>query len=180
MTLKHRSRQYKVQHSVEDHVARTSSSSESTSLVHAQDDHVKAIFARYRRASVPSLSPTYDGQLRIETDVPSEEDLFKYNAQRWLWNENDHLARRYREFNVGALIKAAEAACGTDAQCVNFTKLPEGNFNKTFLLTMRNGVELIARVPNPNAGTSPYVTASEVATMDYVCGSCAIEPRLIS
>jgi len=52
--------------------------------------------------------------------------------------------------------------------CVEIEKLPEGNFNKTFILTMNNGKQVIAKVPNPNAGHAHFTTASEVATMDFV------------
>jgi hypothetical protein len=69
------------------------------------------------------------------------------------------------------LIRRVEEATGSDASCVEITKLPEGNFNKTFLATMQDGRKLIARLPNPNAGRPHYTTASEVATMDYVCFS---------
>jgi len=72
------------------------------------------------------------------------------------------------KFNLEALIAVAEKAADSDAKCVEFTKLPEGNFNKTFLVTMSDGREVIARLPNPNAGRPHYTTASEVATMDYV------------
>jgi hypothetical protein len=51
-----------------------------------------------------------------------------------------------------ALIRIAENAVGSDASCVEVTKLPEGNFNKTLLVTMHDGHQLIARLPNPNAG----------------------------
>lgn len=33
---------------------------------------------------------------------------------------------------------------------------------------MDDGKELIAKLPNPNAGRGHYTNASEVATMDYV------------
>ncbi|KAF2132436.1 phosphotransferase enzyme family protein [Dothidotthia symphoricarpi CBS 119687] len=52
--------------------------------------------------------------------------------------------------------------------CVKIEKLPEGNFNKVFLLSMDDGQELIAKLPNPNAGLAHFTTASEAATMDYV------------
>ncbi|KAG2420999.1 hypothetical protein HFD88_000614 [Aspergillus terreus] len=52
--------------------------------------------------------------------------------------------------------------------CVQVQKLPEGNFKKVFLMTMDNGREVIAKLPNPNAGRQHFTTASEVATMDYV------------
>lgn len=94
--------------------------------------------------------------------------MFDYKAHRWLWNETEQLQRRYLRFDIEALIRAGEDAAGPGAKCVEVTKLPEGNFNKTFLLTMRYGQELIARLPNPNAGRPHYTTASEVATMDYV------------
>lgn len=68
-----------------------------------------------------------------------------------------------------ALIRVIEEVISLDASCVGLTRLPEGNFNKTFLATMQDGRELIARLPNPNAGRPHYTTASEVATMDYVC-----------
>jgi hypothetical protein len=99
----------------------------------------------------------------------SENDVFTYKAQRWLWNESDQLRRRYLEFDLKALVRVAEDAVGSDANCVEVTKLPEGNFNKTFLVMMHDGYQLIARLPNPNAGRAHYTTASEVATMDYVC-----------
>lgn len=62
--------------------------------------------------------------------------------------------------------------------CIHVQKLPEGNFNKVFLITMDDGKEVIAKLPNPNSGRKHFTTASEVATMDYVrnysyviCGS---------
>jgi hypothetical protein len=107
------------------------------------------------------------------TQVPavdvSEDDVFRYKAQRWLWSEPDQLERRYLRFNLEALICATEHAVGSGAKCVEVTKLPEGNFNKTFIVEMHDGRQVIARLPNPNAGRSHYTTASEVATMDYVC-----------
>ena len=48
------------------------------------------------------------------------------------------------------------------------SKLGEGNFNKTFLLKMDNGAEVIARIPHPNAGPPHFTTASEVATLCFL------------
>jgi hypothetical protein len=67
-----------------------------------------------------------------------------------------------------ALIHVADGASEIAANCLEITKLPEGNFNKTFLVMMHGERQLIARLPNPNAGRPHYPTASEVATMDYV------------
>jgi hypothetical protein len=98
----------------------------------------------------------------------AEDDIFSYRAQRWLWNESEQLQKRYLKFNLEALIRAAENAAGAGAKCAEVTKLPEGNFNKTLLVEICDGRQLIARLPNPNAGRPNYTTASEVATMDYV------------
>ncbi|KAJ8116979.1 hypothetical protein OPT61_g1714 [Boeremia exigua] len=111
----------------------------------------------------------------------SESDVFTYKAQRWLWNESDQPKRRYLKFDLNALVKVAENTMGSDVSCVEVTKLPEENFNKTFLLTMHDGHQLIARLPNPNAGPARYTTASEVATMDYVRDRLQIPvPKIIS
>src|ERR1700761_6780699 len=46
-------------------------------------------------------------------------------------------------------------------------KLPEGSYNKAFILDLDNGKQVIARIPNPNAGPSRLITASEVATIAF-------------
>ncbi|EPE31723.1 Protein kinase-like (PK-like) [Glarea lozoyensis ATCC 20868] len=45
-------------------------------------------------------------------------------------------------------------------------------YNKAFLLTMENGTQVVAKVPNPNAGLAHFTTASEVATMDFALNVC--------
>lgn len=47
-------------------------------------------------------------------------------------------------------------------------KCAEGLHNKAFLLTLDTGEEVFAKLPNPNAGPSRYLTASEVATREFV------------
>lgn len=47
-------------------------------------------------------------------------------------------------------------------------KCQEGLYNKAFILTMDNGVELTAKLPCPAAGPQYYTTASEVATRTFV------------
>lgn len=51
---------------------------------------------------------------------------------------------------------------------VKVLKCPEGIHNKAFILTMDNGAELFAKLPNSNAGPAHYTTASEVATRYFV------------
>ena len=41
-------------------------------------------------------------------------------------------------------------------------------YNKAFLLSMDDGVQVVAKIPNPNAGRPHMTTASEVATMEFV------------
>ncbi|EGE08072.1 phosphotransferase enzyme family protein [Trichophyton equinum CBS 127.97] len=93
--------------------------------------------------------------------------LFQYTSGRWLWGEEEQLAARYVKFDVAALCQVAADAVGARS-CTDITKLPEGNFNKVLLLTMDDGKEVIAKIPNPNAGHPHFVTSSEVATMDFV------------
>ncbi|KAH8817179.1 hypothetical protein F5884DRAFT_874085 [Xylogone sp. PMI_703] len=51
---------------------------------------------------------------------------------------------------------------------IKLSKCTEGQYNKAFLMTMDNGAEVIAKIPNPNAGPSFYTTASEVATRHFL------------
>jgi hypothetical protein len=51
---------------------------------------------------------------------------------------------------------------------VSIKKYPDGMYNKAMLLTMDNGTQVVAKVPNTNAGKPHFTTASEVATMDFV------------
>lgn len=60
-------------------------------------------------------------------------------------------------------------------------KYPDGLHSKAFLLTMDSGVEVVAKVPNPNAGLAHFTTASEVASMDFVRDICATTtPRVLA
>ncbi|EER24645.1 hypothetical protein CPC735_060150 [Coccidioides posadasii C735 delta SOWgp] len=52
--------------------------------------------------------------------------------------------------------------------CTKVLKFVEGLHNKALLLTMNNGKEVFAKLPNPNAGPARYVTASEVATREFL------------
>ncbi|KAJ5375106.1 Aminoglycoside phosphotransferase [Penicillium concentricum] len=65
------------------------------------------------------------------------------------------------KFNLAKPVKIATQATGS-ISCVEVQKLPEGNFNKVLLLTMNDGKEVIAKLPNSNAGPQYFTTASEV------------------
>ena len=50
-------------------------------------------------------------------------------------------------------------------------KLAEGGFNRTFLITMRDGFRMVARIPYSSTEPKYYLVASEVATMDFLRSS---------
>ena len=100
-------------------------------------------------------------------DRRESDNFFTYTSGRWLWDEEYQLKQRTIQFDVEALKAAAAHAVDADS-CVEMLKYREGNFNKIFLLKMDNGVELIARIPHPNAGLPHFTTASEVATLSFL------------
>ncbi|PWY89763.1 phosphotransferase enzyme family protein [Aspergillus heteromorphus CBS 117.55] len=104
--------------------------------------------------------------LALSSDC-DEDSLYCYTAGRWIWNEKDQFSRRYVKFDLAELVRVAIQVTQSKS-CVQVKKLPEGNFSKVFLMTMDDNKEVIAKLPNPNAGRPHFTTASEVATMDYV------------
>lgn len=82
-------------------------------------------------------------------------------------DEAENLQRREIRFDLNKLARVAADSVGT-AQCISIKKYPDGMFNKAFLLSMEDGREVVAKVPNPNAGVPHFTTASEVATMEFV------------
>ncbi|KAK2740936.1 Phosphotransferase enzyme [Myotisia sp. PD_48] len=98
----------------------------------------------------------------------TSSDFYRYTSGRWLFEEEQQLEARHVRFNVDSLVAIAARCIGHEpASCVKVEKLLEGDFNKCLLLTMEDGSQVVARVPNPNAGRPHYTTASEVATMDF-------------
>ncbi|KAJ5958882.1 phosphotransferase enzyme family protein [Penicillium vulpinum] len=95
------------------------------------------------------------------------EALNRFTSGRWLWNERQQLACCYVKFDLSTLLKLAASATGSRS-CTQVSKISEGQYNKVFQLTMDNGREIIAKLPNPNAGRPHFTTASEVATMDFL------------
>lgn len=56
---------------------------------------------------------------------------------------------------------------------VSISKLAEGGFNRTFVVALRDGRQVVARVPYPMTVPNYYAVASEVATIKYQ-QSCGI------
>jgi hypothetical protein len=85
-----------------------------------------------------------------------------------MFSFNDALrhTERRRIFNVDGLCRlAAESVYRGLDDIVNFAKLAEGGFNRTFLITMHDGFQMVARIPYPATIPKYYAVASEVATM---------------
>lgn len=107
-----------------------------------------------------------NGYLDVRWD---DDSFYHYTGGRWLFNEAEQLADRCVKFNMAELVRVATKSLGcSPSSCVSVEKLPEGNYNKAFLIKMCDGRQVVAKVPNPNAGLPFYTTASEVATMDFV------------
>ena len=51
---------------------------------------------------------------------------------------------------------------------VSFTKIAEGGFNRVFEIKIRNGTQILARLPYPSTHPKRYAVASEVATLDFL------------
>jgi hypothetical protein len=111
--------------------------------------------------------PLAAAAISSQSNAGSSSDFYGYTSGRWLWNEKEEFAGRYLKFNIPELKRAAAEAIGSTS-CVQIEKLDEGSYNKVFLMTMEDGRDVIAKLPNPNAGRPHFSTASEVATMDYV------------
>ncbi|KAG6379580.1 kinase-like domain-containing protein [Boletus reticuloceps] len=111
---------------------------------------------------------------------PEYEEFFRYTFGRWIYNEREQMRIRYTPFDVDALKQIAATAAGAD-RCVQMVKLAEGSFNKIFLLTFDNYVNLIAKVPCSLVAPRRLCTASEVATMDYARTVLGLPvPRILS
>ncbi|KAF5386262.1 hypothetical protein D9615_002307 [Tricholomella constricta] len=102
----------------------------------------------------------------------SPNDLVNYSSGRWLINNDLRLEERRREFDVDKLCRLAVQSVGRISQDIDtFVKLAEGGFNRTFLITMHGGFEMVARIPYPVTVPKFYAIASEVATMCFLRSS---------
>ncbi|KAK6000893.1 hypothetical protein QM012_002976 [Aureobasidium pullulans] len=100
-------------------------------------------------------------------DLEIKEDLFNFTRGRFVCNEQYETSQRHVRFNVNELARRAAHAIGA-SKCIKIAKYPDGMYNKSMLLTMDDGSQVVTKVPNPTAGLPHYTTASEVATMDFV------------
>jgi hypothetical protein len=101
------------------------------------------------------------------TDLSCTAEIFNFTKGRFVANEQHELAQRHRTFNVRELAQQAARAVKAD-RCLSIKKFPDGMYNRVLLLSMDNGKEVVAKIPNPNSGQPHFTTASEVATMKFV------------
>ncbi|EEQ30887.1 phosphotransferase family protein [Microsporum canis CBS 113480] len=103
---------------------------------------------------------------RQMNDWNSNDEFFKFTRGRFVVEEAENLRRREIRFDMNRLAQVAADSIGA-AQCISVKKYPDGMFSKAFLLSMDDGRDVVAKVPNPNAGLAHFTTASEVATMEF-------------
>lgn len=105
--------------------------------------------------------------LLIESDLKYGDDLFNYTRGRFVRDEEYEMSQRRVRFNVNELARCATEAIGARS-CVSVEKYPDGMYNKSMLLTMDDGSQVVAKVPNPNAGVPHFTTASEAKLRQWV------------
>ncbi|KAF8995945.1 kinase-like domain-containing protein [Cyathus striatus] len=106
-------------------------------------------------------------------------ELFEYTSGRWIFNEALCLEERKHVFNVDGLRRlAAESVNRSPDDIVDLKKLAEYGSNRTFLITMRDGFKMVARVPYPVTVPKYFTVASEVATMDLLRSSGLPVPKV--
>lgn len=85
------------------------------------------------------------------------------------WNHSVRLAERRTISDVAGLTELAAAAVSRNVEDVlRLEKLVEGGFNRTFLLTMLDDFQLIARIPYPMTEPKHLLVTSEAATIDFL------------
>ncbi|KAL4068939.1 kinase-like domain-containing protein [Scleroderma yunnanense] len=131
---------------------------------------------RRPRSSLRSFHFSYSSSIASPTRWPPRRafsimahlrnHFFDYTSGRWIINDVLRHAERRRVFNVDRLRRlAAKSVHRSPDDIVDLKKLAEGGFNRTFLITMRGGFQIVARVPYPATIPKYFAVASEVATM---------------
>lgn len=113
--------------------------------------------------------------------MASHEDLFRYTSGRWLLDEQHQLTLRYQQFNVDAL-KSVIVSSTQASGVTSIRKLAEGRCNKVLHVQLTDSAPVIARIPTPLSGPPHLVTASEVATMDFLRNRLGLTqvPRVVA
>ncbi|KAJ6018553.1 hypothetical protein N7499_003252 [Penicillium canescens] len=93
--------------------------------------------------------------------MPEYSDLF-VTLPLTIYDDALRHCERRRAFGVSELLTPG---CH---DITGFGNPAEGGFNRSFLVAMRNGLKLVARIPYPVKKPKFLVIASEVATMDFL------------
>ncbi|KAJ6480871.1 protein kinase subdomain-containing protein PKL CAK Fmp29 [Mycena sanguinolenta] len=127
-------------------------------------------FLRCSHSLLPSFPFTYSNSITIRPQCRAlsgiahiQHDFFDYTSGRWIFNKSLRLAERRRVFNVDGRLAAASVGKSSN-DILDFKKLAEGGFNRTFLITMHDNFQ------------TKLVVASEVATMDLLRSSGLLIP----
>ncbi|KAJ4464581.1 kinase-like domain-containing protein, partial [Lentinula aciculospora] len=108
-----------------------------------------------------------------------ESELFNYTTGRFLANDALRLRERMRVFNIPGLFRIIAKTLSCESkEIVGFRKLGEGGLNRTFLITLDTGFQLVARIPYPILIPNAYALASEVATMDFLRSKGLLIPNV--
>ncbi|RAL11729.1 uncharacterized protein BO97DRAFT_470893 [Aspergillus homomorphus CBS 101889] len=103
------------------------------------------------------------GHYKLTIFTTPRTDLFSYTSGRYLYDENLRFEERYVEFDVKAL-----EAIASSVVCKN----------KTFILTMNDGFEVIVKIPYRHTVPKILTTESEVATLDFLRQKGVPVPRV--
>ncbi|CAG8891147.1 unnamed protein product [Penicillium egyptiacum] len=102
-------------------------------------------------ASFSSGNSQVDETKGIVDSTHNLEAFNRLTSGRWLWNERQQFACRYVKFDLSTLLQLAASAIGSRS-CTQVSKVWEGQYNKVLQLTMDDGRDIIAKLPNLNAG----------------------------
>jgi hypothetical protein len=115
-------------------------------------------------ASIQPLQRPFSDKPTI--DWNQNDEFFRFTRARFVSDEESEMQQRHVRFNMNELARVAARAAVSKA-CVNIEKYLDGMYNKVFQMTMEDGTQVVAKIPNPNAGPAHLTIASEVATMDF-------------
>ncbi|KAJ3987972.1 kinase-like domain-containing protein [Lentinula detonsa] len=102
----------------------------------------------------------------LSSITKSPNDLYDYTSGRWAYND---VLQRKLAFDVDGLCRlAAQSVHQSPTDVVSISKLAEGGFNRTFVVALRDGRQLVARVPYPRIVPDYY--AVECIEYQRTCG----------
>ncbi|KAI1919585.1 hypothetical protein LOZ65_004348 [Ophidiomyces ophidiicola] len=97
-------------------------------------------------------------------DWNANDSFFDYTRGRFVVDEAEQMKQRHVRFDMNELARIAAKSVGA-RHCTNVEKCADGLYNKAFVFTMDDGKQVIGKIPNPNAGTPHFTTASEMRTV---------------